>query len=139
MPRKCIKESEKTNCDLNINDQCFKMNFPKYKMTDDGRYGPTPNGRYYMPIKYHNRVSSGNRKGKKAKQQEHEKKTHWILTKPEQYHVFLAGDKYELIDEKGMYSVLDNCNVVFGRDGQKIAFFWIPKDDTWHGFPIFSM
>jgi hypothetical protein len=114
------------------------MDFPKYKMVDGKRYGPTEKGRYYQPIKYHNPIEEKNKKGKKAKRKEHEDKTHWVLKMPEQYHVFLAGDKNELIDENGMYSVLDNCRVVFGENGQRIAFFWIPKDNNWHGFPIFS-
>ena len=114
------------------------MIFPKYKMGKDNRYGPTPHNRFYQPAYYHNPVDAKNGKGKKAKQREHEDKTHWVLKKPEQYHVFLTGDINELFDDRGIYSVLDNCKVVFGEDCQRIAIFETPRNDTWHGFPIFS-
>lgn len=114
------------------------MDFPKYKMVDGKKYGPTINKRFYQPAPYHNPISINNSKGKKAKQKEHEDKTHWILNKPQQYHVFLIGDKNDIIDERGIYSVLENCKVVFGMDGQRIAIFETPRDNTWHGYPIFS-
>lgn len=115
------------------------MDFPKYKMLDGNKYGPTKNGRYYQPAYYHNPISASSKKGKRAKQQEHGDKTHWILTKPQQYHVFLNGDENDIIDEKkGIYSVLDSCRVVLGEDGQRIAIFETPRDATWHGYPIFS-
>ena len=114
------------------------MIFPKYKMSDGKKYGPTNNGRYYQPAYYHNPVSPSNKKGKKAKQQEHEDKTHWVLNKSQQYHVFFTGDENGLLDDKGIYSVLDNCKVVFGENDQRIAIFETPRDDTWHGYPIFS-
>ena len=68
-------------------------------MGKDNRYGPTPHNRFYQPAYYHNPVDAKNGKGKKAKQREHEDKTHWVLKKPEQYHVFLTGDINELFDD----------------------------------------
>lgn len=114
------------------------MDFPKYKMIDGKKFGPTIHGRYYQPAYYHNPVTTSKGKGKKAKRQEHEDKTHWILNKSQQYHVFLTGDEKELINNRGIFSVLDNCRIVFGEDGQRIAIFETPRNDTWHGYPIFS-
>lgn len=113
------------------------MDYPKYKMIN-GRYGPTKNDQYYKPAYYHNPVSASKVKGKKAKRQEHEVKTHWVLNQSEQYYVFVIGDENDLKDNNGIYSVLDNCNVVLGEDGQRIAIFETPRDNTWHGYPIFS-
>ena len=81
-----------------------------------------------LPVKVY-RVVDGERR---------EDKTHWVLKKPEQYHVFLIGDINELLDDRGIYSVLENCSVVFGENGQRIAIFETPRNDTWHGYPIFS-
>lgn len=114
------------------------MDFPKYKMIDGNKFGPTKNKRYYQPAYYHNPVSASKGKGKKAKRQEHEVKTHWVLNQSEQYHVFVIGDENDLKDKNGIYSVLDNCKIVLGEDGQKIAIFETPRNDTWHGYPIFS-
>ena len=39
-----------------------------------------------------------------------------------------------------MFSVLDNCNVVMGIDGERIALFPVPPKGTveWHGYPVTS-
>lgn len=114
------------------------MDYPKYKMVDGRRYGPTTNNRYYQPAYYHNPVETVHKKGKKAKQQEHEDKTHWILTKPQQFHVFKTGDENDIIDQRGIYSALNNCKEILGEDGQRLAIFETPRDENWHGYPIFS-
>lgn len=115
--------------------------FKKHKMIDGKKYGPTSNGWYYQPASYHGKVSKlQNKKGRRAKESEHEDKSPWILNKSQQYDVFLEGEKGEFMDGKNMFSVLDNCNVVMGLDGERIALFPIPPKGTmdWHGYPILS-
>ena len=115
--------------------------FNKHKMIDGKRFGPTENGWYYQPAGYHPKVSkSKNKKGRKAKESEHKDKSSWILDKSQQYDVFLEGEKGEFMDSSNMFSVLDNCNVVMGEDGERIALFPVPSAGTldWHGYPVFS-
>lgn len=115
--------------------------FKKHKMVDGKRYGPTDNGWYYQPADYHGKVSNAqSKKEKKAKEKEHENKTHWVLNKSQQYDVFLEGEKGKFMDDKNMFSVLDNCDVVMGIDGERIALFPIPPEGTvnWHGYPVTS-
>lgn len=112
------------------------LNFPKYKMVDGRRYGPTRQNHYYQPAWYHNPIDATNNKGKKAKQKEHEDKTHWVLDKPKQYHVFRIADENKIKDNRGIYSVLDK--LVLGENGQILAFFKEPGNDTWHGYPVFT-
>lgn len=115
--------------------------FKKHKMIDGKKYGPTDNGWYYQPADYHGKVNKPKcKKGRKAKEEEHEYKTHWILTKSQQYDVFLEGEKGDYMDSDNMISVLDNCNVVMGEDGERIALFPVPPKGTvdWHGYPIAS-
>lgn len=110
-------------------------------MTDGKKYGPTKNGWYYQPADYHGKISKAkNKKGKKSKDSEHEDKTHWILTKSQQYDAFLEGERGKFMNSKNMFSVLDNCNVVMGEDGERIALFPVPPIGTadWHGYPISS-
>lgn len=110
-------------------------------MIDGKRYGPTGNGWYYQPADYHGKVSiTQSKKGKKAKEKEHDDKTHWVLNKSQQYDVFLEGVGGKFMDSKNMFSVLDNCNVVMGEDGERIALFPVPPKGTvdWHGYPVLS-
>lgn len=115
--------------------------FKKHKMIDGNKYGPTANGWYYQPASYHGKViKTQNKKGSKAKESEHEDKSPWVLNKSQQYDVFLEGVKGEFMDRKNLFSVLDNCNVVMGIDGERIALFPVPPKGTvnWHGYPILS-
>lgn len=115
--------------------------FKKHKMVDGTRYGPTDNGWYYQPADYHGKVSKvQSKKGKKAKIEEHENKTHWVLTKSQQYDAFLEGVFGKFMNSKNMFSVLDNCNVVMGVGGERIALFPVPPKGTvnWHGYPVTS-
>lgn len=115
--------------------------FIKHKMVNGKKYGPTDNGWYYQPADYHGRVNKvQNKKGRRAKESEHENKTHWVLTKSQQYDVFLEGVKGKFMDSKNMFSLLDNCNVVLGEDDTRIALFPVPPTGTfdWHGYPISS-
>ena len=115
--------------------------FKKHKMIDGKKYGPTGNGWYYQPADYHGKVSKTlNKKGKKAKEKEHDDKTHWVLNKSQQYDVFLEGQKGKFMDSMNMFSVLDNCNVVMGEDNERIAIFPVPPSGTkdWHGYPVLS-
>ncbi len=115
--------------------------FKKHKMIDGKKYGPTDNGWYYQPADYHSKINkTRNKKGKKSKAQEHDVKTHWVLTKSQQYDVFLEGVNGQFMDDKNMFSVLDNCNVVMGADDERIALFPVPPVGSfdWHGYPILS-
>lgn len=115
--------------------------FKKHKMIDGKRYGPTDNGWYYQPADYHGKVGKArSKKGEKAKEKEHEYKTHWVLTKSQQYDAFLEGVIGKFMDSNNMFSVLDNCNVVMGEDGERIALFPVPPKGTvdWHGYPVSS-
>lgn len=114
--------------------------FKTHKMVDGKRYGPTGNGWYYQPADYHGKVKTQSKKGKKAKEKEHENKTHWVLNKSQQYDAFLEGVGGKFMDSKNMFSVLDNCNVVMGEDGERIALFPVPPKGTvdWHGYPVTS-
>lgn len=115
--------------------------FTKHKMVDGEKYGPTANGWYYKPAGYHPKVSkTPNKKGKKAKEKEHHDKSPWVLNKSQQYNVFLEGVKGSYMDCKNMFSVLDNCNVVMGIEGERIALFPVPPTGTvdWHGYPVTS-
>ena len=115
--------------------------FKKHKMIDGNRYGPTGNGWYYQPADYHGKVCKAHsKKGKKAKEKEHDDKTHWVLTKSQQYDAFLEGEIGKFMDSNNMFSVLDNCNVVMGEDGERIALFPVPPKGTvdWHGYPVSS-
>ena len=115
--------------------------FKKHKMIDGKKYGPTSKGWYYQPADYHGKLSKAkSRKWKKAKASAHDDKTHWVLTKSQQYDAFLEGESGEFMDSNNMFSVLDNCNVVMGEDNERIALFPVPPAGTvdWHGYPIFS-
>lgn len=115
--------------------------FKKHKMIDGRRYGPTEEGWFYQPANYHGKISKAqSRKGKKNKEQKHEDKTHWILSKSKQYDVFQEGLKGKFMDKNNMFSVLDNCNVVMGEDDERIALFPVPPAGTvdWHGYPVSS-
>lgn len=115
--------------------------FKKHKMIDGKRYGPSSNGWYYQPADYHGKMGkANNNKRRKSKEQEHEDKTHWVLTKSQQYDVFLEGVKGKFMDSKNMFSLLDNCNVVMGEDDERIALFPVPPTGTkdWHGYPVSS-
>lgn len=115
--------------------------FKKHKMIDGNRYGPTANGWYYKPLVYHGKVVKSNkRKGRKAKEAEHEDKSPWILDKSQQYDVFLEGVQGRFMDNENMFSVLDNCNVIMGVEKERIALFPVPPAGTvdWHGYPVSS-
>lgn len=115
--------------------------FKKHKMIDGKKYGPVDNGWYYHPADYHRKVSKAqSKKGKKAKEKKHENKTHWLLTKSQQFDAFLEGVSGKFMDNKNMFSVLDNCNVVMGIGGERIALFPVPPQGTvdWHGYPVTS-
>lgn len=110
--------------------------FPKYRMADGRRFGPTLKDHYYQPAWYHNPIDQKNTKGRKAKQKKHEDKTHWLLDKSEQFHVFRIADENDIIDDRGIYTALGR--IVFGEEGQILAYFKTPRDDTWHGYPVFT-
>lgn len=103
----------------------------------DGKFGPTPNAHYYMPMSYHNPTA--------AKRSD---KTRWCLTQSEQYEVFELADTpsgerpcWMNDDDSGLYGMLDKCEMVLGKDnGERLAFFPKPQNDSdpWHGYPVDS-
>ena len=54
--------------------------------------------------------------------------------------MFLEGVNGKFMDKDNMFSVLDNCKVVMGEDGERIALFPVPPTGTvnWHGYPVSS-
>lgn len=118
------------------------MSYPykKHAMVDGKKYGPSPANRYYQPANYHNPVRGVQKRGRKAKEAEHEDKTHWQLNKSQQYDVFLEGESNDFIDENGIFSLLEDCNEILGQDGERLAIFETPMNahDAWHGYPFFS-
>lgn len=106
-----------------------------------GKFGPTPNGHYYQPVSYHNPTA-----------RKKDDKNRWILTQSEQYEVFEIADTPDTSkggrkcwmndDGKGLYSMLDGCDYVLGKDNEeRLAFFPKPSNelDSWHGYPIDSV
>lgn len=111
--------------------------FSKHIMVN-GMFGPTPNGHYYQPASYHNPTA-----------EKKEGKNRWVLSKSQQYEVFEIADTpkkggkqcWMNDDGKGLYSMLDGCDYVLGKDNEeRLAFFPKPSNeqDSWHGYPIDS-
>lgn len=94
----------------------------------DGKYGPTPSGKFYQPNPVHNQ----NAEPKKDK-------TRWCISEPHQYCVFEEGDNNNWQSSDGILGmdINDKKLNVLGEDGEKIAFFPTPKNvsDPWHGYP----
>ena len=109
----------------------MKYKYPKVKLNSDGNFGPTKNDNYYHPISYHNKNS------KKSS-----KKTRWVLKQNEQYEVFRVSDeaKWSCDKNDGLFSILENGQIVLGENEERLSFFPNPKNeiDAWHGFPITS-
>lgn len=109
----------------------MKYNFPKIKQNQDKTFGPTKNEHFYLPVFYHNKSAKNN-----------SNKTKWILKRNEQFEVFRVADENNWIckETNGLFSILDNGNVIFGENEERISFFPIPQNsiDNWHGFPINS-
>ena len=111
--------------------------FSPHTMTD-GKFGPTPNGHYYMPMAYHNPTAL-----------KRNDKTRWTLTQDQQYEVFEIADTpiddvpcWMNDDQSGLYGMLDGCEKVLGKDNEeRLAFFPKPANaiDPWHGYPTDSM
>lgn len=104
--------------------------FPKYKLTN-GLFGPTTKNHFYKPVGYHNKSA----KTKKDKGK-------WILKQGEQYEVFRLSDEgeWKCIPNQGLFSILENGNVIFGENEERLAYFPNPqnKNDEWHGYPVHS-
>lgn len=117
----------------------MKHVYPKITKKN-GRYGPTTQNHYYQPANYHNRIAEKNHH-----------KSKWILKENEQYEVFRVADENKWFVErsgnknikksdKGLCSMLERGNEVFGENGEVLAFFPVPRNeiDSWHGYPIAS-
>ena len=114
-------------------------NFSSHSMIA-GKFGPTPNNHYYQPVSYHNPTA-----------RKRDDKNRWVLTQSEQYEVFEIADTPDSSKEgrkcwmnddgKGLYSMLDGCDYILGKDNEeRLAFFPKPanEQDSWHGYPIDS-
>lgn len=107
-----------------------KYIFPKVAKNKDGNFGPTKNGNFYDSVSYHNKTAK-----KKST------KTRWILKQNEQYEVFRVSDEGKWIckeNKNGLFSILNKGKVIFGENGECLAFFPKPINtkDAWHGFPV---
>ena len=104
----------------------------------DGKFGPTPNDHYYLPMAYHNPTAL-----------KRSDKTRWALPQDQQYEVFeIADTPIEDVpcwmndDQSGLYGMIDGCEKVLGKDNEEhLAFFPKPANaiDPWHGYPTDSM
>lgn len=108
------------------------LSFPQVVMTK-GVYPPNAKGHSYQPMPYHGAHTHSTRGGRKKL---------WSIPQNGQYYVFNIGDLNNWIDNiaHGIVSFLNGCNVVIGKDGQRLAFFPTPTNptDPWHGYPICS-
>lgn len=108
----------------------------------NGVFGPNKIGHTYRPAEYHG-VKARKKKGK----------TRWAHPAPAEYHVFNLADEHKdepqedgLIDRRwvnddgdGLYSLVDDCRVILGKDNEeRFAFFPTPMNDndSWHGYPL---
>ena len=109
----------------------MKYKYPKVKLDKDGNFGPTTNDSFYHPVHYHNPTAK-----KKPN------KTRWVLKQNEQYEVFRVSDegKWSCSKNDGLFSILENGEIVLGENEERLSFFPKPKNnnDPWHGFPITS-
>ncbi len=105
--------------------------FPKVKMNSDGLFGPTSEKHYYLPVTYHNKTATVNKH-----------KTTWVLRQNEQYEVFKVSDenKWFCKNRNGLFSILDNGEVVMGSNEERLSFFPKPANtnDPYHGYPVDS-
>lgn len=105
-------------------------NYPHIERNADKTYGPTNKGHFYLPVGYHNPTA-----------RKRTDKTRWCIKPPEQYEVFRVADEdsehYQ--GDGGLYSFLDNMDEVLGLDNEeRIAYFPIPENNPWHGYPVSS-
>lgn len=104
----------------------------------DGKFGPTPNSHYYMPLAYHNPTAI-----------KRSDKTRWALPQDQQYEVFEIADTpiddvscWMNDDQSGLFGMIDGCEKVLGKDNEeRLAFFPKPANsiDPWHGYPTDSL
>ncbi|MDE7418968.1 MAG: hypothetical protein K2N35_02030 [Muribaculaceae bacterium] len=94
----------------------------------NGKYGPTDSGKFYMPNPVHNPTA--------AKRPD---KTRWIISEPHQFCVFEEADLSKRLTEDGLLGLhIVNCKLeILGDEGEKIGFFPKPQneDEPWHGYP----
>lgn len=105
--------------------------FPKIKLNEDGLFGPTKVSHYYKPVTYHNKTASSNKH-----------KTTWQLKQNEQYEAFRVSDESKWFCKKrnGLFSILNNGEVIMGSNEERLSFFPEPVNSTdpYHGYPIES-
>jgi len=105
--------------------------FPIIKLNKDRLFGPTAENHFYEPVAYHNKTAAANKH-----------KTTWKLKQNEQFEVFRVSDesKWFCNERKGLFSILDNGDVVMGSNEERLSFFPSPVNttDPYHGYPVDS-
>ncbi|MBK8805587.1 MAG: hypothetical protein IPO21_02605 [Bacteroidales bacterium] len=105
--------------------------FSKIKLNKDGLFGPTKENHFYKPVNYHNKTAATNHH-----------KTTWVLKQNEQFEVFRVSDesKWFCKNRNGLFSILDNGEVIMGANEERISFFPNPvnNSDPYHGYPVNS-
>ncbi len=105
--------------------------FPTVAINEAGLFGPTGQKHFYKPVFYHNRTALKN-----------ENKNKWVLKQNEQYEVFRVSDEgvWNCKNNNGLFSILENGQIVFGTKEERLSFFPTPVNDkdAWHGFPVNS-
>lgn len=100
---------------------------------NDGVFPANKKGHKYKPAPYHGANSHCTR-GRR--------KTRWTIPQHGQYYVFNYADERDWLDElaRGLFSFCNKCNDVLGENGERLAFFPKPtnESDPWHGYPVFS-
>lgn len=112
-------------------------------LNEDGVYGPNSSGHKYKPAPYHG-VNARRRADK----------SRWAHPSSAEYYVFNLADEHNgdlneegnndirwmNDDDSGLYSMVDDCKEILGKDEERLAFFPKPMNeaDSWHGYPVDS-
>ena len=109
------------------------MSLAKHTRNENGTYGPSIKGDYYISKPDHRRTA-------KKKQT----KTRWTIEEGQEYSVFLEANspKKEWLCEENncLFSLIDDCNTILGKNGERIAKFPNDKnaEEPWHGYPVLT-
>ena len=89
------------------------------------RFESTCNGKAYVSLDYHQPTSHL------------PNKSHWKLTRLEEFDLFDAADAYMIRDSEGYCGFMGPRMGALGMQGERIALFPTPAPSVgyWHGFP----